>query len=70
MNPGDPGYTWPLFGEDQNSGPTMPNERIDLIFVVGAASGPSPAVLSAVRTGVAPPFALDHAGVLVEVRLP
>ena len=70
MNPGDPGYTWPLFGEDQNSGPTMPNERIDLIFVGGAPSGPRPAVLSAVRTGAAPPFASDHAGVLVEVRLP
>ena len=68
--PGDPGYTWPLFGEDQNSGPTTPNERIDLVFVAGAASGPVPAVLSAVRTGIAHPFASDHAGVVVKVRLP
>lgn len=69
-HPNDPGYTWPLFGEDQNSGPTTPNERIDLIFVAGAPSGPNPAVLSAVRTGAAPPFASDHAGVVVKVRLP
>jgi endonuclease/exonuclease/phosphatase family metal-dependent hydrolase len=69
-HPGDPGYTWPLFGEDQNSGPTTPNERIDLIFLAGAASGIDPAVLSAVRTGIAPPFASDHAGVVVKVGLP
>jgi len=23
-HPADPGYTWPLFGEDQNSGPVTP----------------------------------------------
>jgi endonuclease/exonuclease/phosphatase family metal-dependent hydrolase len=69
-HPVDPGYTWPLFGEDQNSGPTMPNERIDLIFVSGAASILNPAVVSAVRTGATPPFASDHAGVVVKVQLP
>jgi endonuclease/exonuclease/phosphatase family metal-dependent hydrolase len=36
LNPTDPGYTWPLFGEDQESGkPTQPYERIDLIFARG-----------------------------------
>lgn len=70
VNPGEPGYTWPLFGEDQNSGPTTPNERIDLVFVGGAPSGPVPSVLSAVRVGMEPPFASDHAGVVVKVRLP
>ncbi len=71
-HPGDPGYTWPLFGEDQNSGGTSPNERIDLIFVGGEFQrwfGRTPAVLAAIRTGTKPPFASDHAGLAVKVRL-
>jgi endonuclease/exonuclease/phosphatase family metal-dependent hydrolase len=71
-NPGDPGYTWPLFGEDQASGPASPNERIDLIFTGGAISlwfGRDPSVLSAERTGTTAPWASDHAGVVVKVRL-
>jgi endonuclease/exonuclease/phosphatase family metal-dependent hydrolase len=68
-HPRNPGYTWPLFGEDQNSGPTTPNERIDLVFVAGTLPGQTPTVLSAVRTGAAPPFASDHAGVSVKVDL-
>jgi endonuclease/exonuclease/phosphatase family metal-dependent hydrolase len=68
----EPGYTWPLFGEDQNSGPTSPNERIDLIFAGGPLSlwfGRSPAIVSAERTGLTPPFASDHAGLVVKLRL-
>jgi len=71
-NIGDPGYTWPLFGEDQASGPTNPNERIDLIFTGGAISlwfGRDLNVLSAERTGTTAPWASDHAGVAVKVRL-
>jgi endonuclease/exonuclease/phosphatase family metal-dependent hydrolase len=62
-HPSQPGYTWPLFGEDQNSEKTSPNERIDLIFAAG------PAVVSAERTGATPPYASDHAGVVVKLRL-
>ena len=71
-NPGDPGYTWPLFGEDQVSGPATANERIDLIFTGGDIPlwfGRDPNVLSAERTGTTAPWASDHAGVVVKVRL-
>jgi len=71
-HPADPGYTWPLFGEDQNGGPAMPNERIDLIFVGGPLQfwlGHTPAIVSAVRTGTTAPFASDHAGLAVKLEL-
>jgi endonuclease/exonuclease/phosphatase family metal-dependent hydrolase len=72
VNIGDPGYTWPLFGEDQTTGPTSPVERIDLIFTGGTIDrwfGRDPNVISAVRTGTTAPWASDHAGVVVKVRL-
>jgi endonuclease/exonuclease/phosphatase family metal-dependent hydrolase len=71
-HPADPGYTWPLFGQDQNSGPATPNERIDLIFAGGPLQlwmGQTPAVVSAVRTGATPPYASDHAGLVVKLQL-
>ena len=71
-HPADPGYTWPLFGEDQNGGPATPNERIDLIFVGGPLQlwfGNAPAVVAAERTGTTAPFASDHAGLVVKLRL-
>jgi len=71
-HPADPGYTWPLFGEDQNSGPVTPNERIDLILGGGPMQfwlGRAPAILSAVRTGTTPPFGSDHAGLVVKLQL-
>src|ERR1017187_10287300 len=71
-HPGDPGYTWPLFGEDQNGGPATPNERIDLIFAGGTLQlsfGDTPAVVTAERTGTSAPFASDHAGLVVKLRL-
>jgi endonuclease/exonuclease/phosphatase family metal-dependent hydrolase len=71
-HPADPGYTWPLFGEDQNGGPVTPNERIDLIFAGGPLQfwlGNTPTVLSAVRTGTTPPYGSDHAGLVVKLEL-
>jgi endonuclease/exonuclease/phosphatase family metal-dependent hydrolase len=72
VHPSDAGYTWPLFGQDQNTGPAVPNERIDIIFA-GAPlqlwSGLIPAVVSADRTGTTAPFASDHAGLVVKLRL-
>lgn len=59
-----PGYTWPLFGEDQLTGASVQaNERIDLIFVRGGS------VLNAKQTGLAAPFGSDHAGVIARVAI-
>ena len=72
MHPGEIGFTWPLFGEDQASGPTTPNERLDLIFTRGPSPllfDRDPNVLSAERIGASAPFASDHAGVVVTLRL-
>ena len=69
---GDPGYTWPLFREDQNGGSAIPNERIDLIFAGGPLQlffGNTPAIMTAERTGATAPFASDHAGLVVKLRL-
>jgi endonuclease/exonuclease/phosphatase family metal-dependent hydrolase len=71
-HPADPGYTWPMFGEDQNSGTTVPNERIDLVFAGGPLPlwfGNTPAIVTADRTGATAPFASDHAGLVVKLRL-
>jgi endonuclease/exonuclease/phosphatase family metal-dependent hydrolase len=70
-HPTDPGYTWPLFGEDQATGPAVPNERIDLIFVSGELTGlferqPGIAVE---RTGMERPWASDHAGLVLRMRV-
>lgn len=72
VHPADPGYTWPMFGEDQNGGPTVPNERIDLIYAGGPLQpwfGNAPAIVTADRTGTTAPFASDHAGLVVKLRL-
>jgi hypothetical protein len=69
---GDPGYTWPLFGEDQMSGAATPNERIDLLFIGGDTPrwmGKDPKMLSIERTGMTPPWASDHAGIVVNMRI-
>jgi endonuclease/exonuclease/phosphatase family metal-dependent hydrolase len=69
-HPSDPGYTWPLFAEDQNNGPTNANERIDLVFVGGPMPfSRTPAIVSADRIGMTRPFPSDHAGLVVKLRL-
>jgi endonuclease/exonuclease/phosphatase family metal-dependent hydrolase len=63
-NPGDPGYTWPLFLEDPLRG-ASPDERIDLVFSRGDVD-----VLAAVRTGTSPGlWPSDHAGVVTTLRI-
>jgi endonuclease/exonuclease/phosphatase family metal-dependent hydrolase len=72
VHPADPGYTWPLFGQDQKSGPAAPDERIDLIFtgsLLPLWTGHAPVAVSAVRTGMTPPYASDHAGLVVKLQL-
>jgi endonuclease/exonuclease/phosphatase family metal-dependent hydrolase len=72
-NLNDPGYTWPLFGEDQLSGPGTPSQRLDLIFSGGPIyrwfGSRDLNVLSVVRTGTAAPWASDHAGVVMKRRI-
>ena len=74
-HPSDPGFTWPLFGEDQLSGPATPNERIDLVFTRGVGPtffGRDSGVVSAEPCGhvkpSAGPYASDHAGLVVKLQ--
>ncbi len=69
LHPNDPGYTWPLFLEDQfppppYTSPAVPFERIDLIFTRG------PVEIRAIeRTGLVAPYGSDHAGVVATLKL-
>jgi len=65
LQPGDAGLTWPLFGEDPPFGPTTLITRIDLALTKG--SGIQATDIR--RTGTAPPFASNHAGLLAEFTL-
>jgi endonuclease/exonuclease/phosphatase family metal-dependent hydrolase len=56
------GYTWPLYFEDTAHGPAVPTERIDLIFTRGVRA------LRVELTGLTPPQASDHAGVVANVK--
>lgn len=66
LNPGDPGYTWPLFGEDQYQGKALlPYERIDLIF----ANGMTPRSVARLSLGfIWGQAASDHAGVVATLE--
>ena len=69
LRPRNPGYTWPLFWEDQMSGQTIaPIERIDLIFSKG------PKAISIENTGTDPNasglYSSDHRGVVATFKLP
>lgn len=67
-NPSDPGYTWPLFLEDQTPPnffePFYPFERIDLLFSRGVQVIGAREVLAPVSSGTLPPYGSDHAGVI------
>jgi endonuclease/exonuclease/phosphatase family metal-dependent hydrolase len=63
FNPPVTGYTWPLYYEDFASGPALPVERIDLIFTRGVRT------LKVDETGLAAPFASDHAGVVAMMQI-
>jgi len=68
-NPGDPGLTWPLHGEDPYTQNTPPTERIDLVFGAGRVDA-----VNAQRIGTddLTPSGLwpsDHAGVVATVRI-
>jgi len=67
-NPGDPGYTWPLFLEDQAPPdffiPFAPVERIDLFFSRGMGVISAKQVLAPAPADSLPPYGSDHAGVI------
>jgi endonuclease/exonuclease/phosphatase family metal-dependent hydrolase len=68
-NPGDPGLTWPLHGEDPYTQSMPPTERIDLVFSAGRVDA-----VNAQRIGTddLTPSGLwpsDHAGVVATVRI-
>jgi endonuclease/exonuclease/phosphatase family metal-dependent hydrolase len=73
VHPGDPGFTWPLHGEDFDTSSRTPTERIDLVLTRGG-----PRVLGAERVGnttldLTKPSGLwpsDHAGVVALLQMP
>ena len=68
LNPIDPGYTWPLFGEDQQAGMAVqPYERIDLIF----SRGMLPIAVQRLSYGSFwGAYGSDHVGVVASLQLP
>jgi endonuclease/exonuclease/phosphatase family metal-dependent hydrolase len=73
-NPSDPGYTWPLFLDDQLPPPYFfapyhPFERIDLFFSRGIQVISAKEVLAPARHGSMPPYGSDHAGVIATFGL-
>lgn len=73
-HPGDPGFTWPFYLEDQFPPPfffvaSLPTERIDLFFSKGMEAISSDLVVApSPPDPLAPPFASDHAGVIAVFR--
>ena len=65
LHPSDSGLTWPLFGEDPPLGPTSLIERIDLILTKGNGVQAT----KILRTGLTPPFASDHVGLVADFTL-
>jgi endonuclease/exonuclease/phosphatase family metal-dependent hydrolase len=71
LHGGDPGFTWPMYLEDQLPAPPFfapfsPFERIDLFFEQGIPPISIDQVIA--PTGVTPPFGSDHAGVIAVFR--
>lgn len=71
-HPNDPGYTWPLHGEDPFTPSSTPTERIDLVLVHGGFG-----ILNAQRIGneitdltLSGLWPSDHAGVAETLQLP
>jgi len=68
-NPGNPGLTWPMHGEDPYTQNTALTERIDLVFGAGRVD---PVSIHRIGTGHLTPSGLwpsDHAGVVATVRI-
>ena len=69
---GDPGFTWPLHGEDPPTAASSPNQRIDIIFTRGDQIADRNALLVGNTLNDLTPSGLwpsDHAGVVGSFRL-
>jgi endonuclease/exonuclease/phosphatase family metal-dependent hydrolase len=72
VHPGDPGFTWPLHGEDPPTAASSPNQRIDMILTRGDQIADRSAVLVGNTFSDLTPSGLwpsDHAGVVGSFRL-
>jgi endonuclease/exonuclease/phosphatase family metal-dependent hydrolase len=71
-NPSDPGYTWPLFLDDQEPpdffAPYVPFERIDFFFSRDIQVISAKRILAHASPGTMPPYGSDHAGVIATFR--
>lgn len=66
VHPGDPGFTWPLHGEDPSTASSSPNQRIDMILTRGDKIANRSVVLTGNTQSALTPSGLwpsDHAGV-------
>ena len=67
LHPGDPGFTWPLHGEDPSTASSSPNQRIDIILTRGEKIADRSALLTGNTANALTGSGLwpsDHAGVV------
>ena len=71
-HPGDPGYTWPLHGEDPYTSSSTPTERIDLVLFRGGFGTLGGQLIGNSTTDLTPSglWPSDHAGVVTTLQLP
>ena len=75
LHPSDPGFTWPLHGEDPFTSFSTPNERIDLVFSRNGRKGLMPFNVDLIgnnqSTDLTPSglWPSDHAGLVASFNL-
>src|SRR5437773_7767841 len=75
LHPNDPGFTWPLHGEDPFTSFSNPNERIDLVFSRDGRKGLMPFNVDLIgndqSTDLTPSglWPSDHAGLIGSFKL-
>ena len=69
LRPGDPGFTWPLHGEDPSTAASSPYQRIDLILTRGSGIAARDIALVGNTLGDSQLWPSDHAGVLASFTL-
>ena len=71
-HPTDPGYTWPLHGEDPFTAYSTPTERIDLVLFRGGFGTSDVHLIGNSQVDLTPSglWPSDHAGVVADLQLP
>ncbi len=71
-NPANPGFTWPLHGEDPFTPFATPFQRIDLVLVRGSLQPVSDRLVGNLLSDLTPSglWPSDHAGVVSKMRIP